>query len=196
MLSHALSFLKSLYFRKDILFFIVCQYIEEKDSEQYFEELCLLKVVEIYDGSTYRVYSNEILKMMSEAYEKREIAYKDTIKNDIRTIGDPSSVTASIYQARFDEANKLRHKGNRLEVEEAYRSILRIKDTPYEIRKRALINLVSYVSIEHLFHQSAIKAFEDFYISCLYMEMSVGEVLSNLKAIKIGDDGKYSFGIK
>lgn len=53
----------------------------------------------------------------------------------------------------------------------------------YEIRKRALINLVSYVSIEHLSHQSAIKAFEDFYISCLYMEMSVGEVLSNLKAI-------------
>ncbi|SET70663.1 NB-ARC domain-containing protein [Lacrimispora sphenoides] len=154
---------EELIFRKDILYFIVRQYVEEKDAEQYFEELSLLKVVEIYDGGTYRVYSNEIVKMMSEAYENREIAYKDTIKNNIRTIGDPSSVTTSIYQARFDEANKLRHKGNRLEVEEAYRSILRIKDAPYEIRKRSLINLVSYVSIEHLSHQSAIKAFEDFY---------------------------------
>jgi len=150
-------------FRKDILFFIVRQYIEEKDAEPYFEELELLKVVEIYDGGTYRVYSNEILKMMSDAHENREIAYKDTIKNNIRTIGDPSSITTSVYQARFDEANKLRHKGNRLEVEEAYRSILRIKDAPYDIRKRSLINLVSYVSIEHLSHQSAIKAFEDFY---------------------------------
>lgn len=150
-------------FRKDVLFFIVRHYIEEKEAETYFEELELLKVVEIYDGGIYRVYSNEILKMMSEAHENREIAYKDTIKNNIRTIGDPSSVTTSIYQARFDEANKLRHKGNRLEVEEAYRSILRLKDAPYDIRKRSLINLVSYVSIEHLSHQSAIKAFEDFY---------------------------------
>lgn len=150
-------------FRKDILFFIVRQYIEEKDADQYFKELELLKVVEIYDGNIYRVYSNEILKMMSNAYEIRETAYKDTIKNNIRTIGDPSSVTTSIYEARFDEANKLRHKGNRLEVEEAYRSILRTNDAPYEIKKHALINLVSYVSIEHLSHQSAIKAFEDFY---------------------------------
>ena len=150
-------------FRKDILFFIVRQYIEDKEAETYFEELELLKVVEVYGGGIYRVYSNEILKMMSDAHEHREIAYKDTIKNNIRTIGDPSSVTTSIYQARFDEANKLRHKGNRLEVEEAYRSILRLKDAPYDIRKRSLINLVSYVSIEHLSYQSAIKAFEDFY---------------------------------
>lgn len=150
-------------FRKDVLFYIVRQFIEEKMVEQYFEELKLLKVVELYEGNTYRVYSSEILKIMSDAYEKREIAYKDTIRNNIRAIGDPSAITTSIYQARYEEANKLRHSGNRLEVEEAYRSILKTSEAPFEIRKRSLINMTNYISNEHLSHQSAIKAFEDFY---------------------------------
>lgn len=153
---------KNLLFSKEMLRFIVLKYVGENDFDIAFSELIKLKVLELYEAENYRIYSKEIVIIMGEEFRKRAAEFQSYIADQQKKVGGKQGAIKSIYQARLDEANHLRQYGNKFEVEERYRSLLKDDKTPIELKRKALCNLCSYFQITVLDNTMALKTFEDF----------------------------------
>lgn len=153
---------ESLLFSKEMLKFIVSKYVGENEFDSTFTELIKLKILELYEAENYRIYSKEIVAIMGEEFRKQSSNFQSYVSGQQRKVGGKQGVIKSIYQARLDEANNLRQYGNKLEVEERYRSLLRDNKTPIEIKRKSLCNLCSYYQITVLDNSMAIKTYEDF----------------------------------
>ena len=154
---------ENLLFSKEMLQFVVSKYVGENDFDIAFSELIKLKVIELYGAENYRIYSKEIIAMMDGEFKKRLPAFQSFVRDQQKKVGGKQGVIKSIYQARLDEANNLRQFGNKFEVEERYRSLLKDEKTPIEIKRKSLCNLCSYFQITVLDNRMAIKTFKDFF---------------------------------
>jgi len=142
--------------------------VREEDSEdtiQFIEELVDQKVIEQYDNENYRVYSKELFKMMLNAYEEMANSFKDTIKSKLADIGG-KDIKGTVYEAMLTEANLSRTNGNAKETVEKYRRLLNDKKCDKNVKKKTLINLVSYINIDLMNVDEAIKVLGEYRRGC------------------------------
>ncbi|MDN3955815.1 S1 RNA-binding domain-containing protein [Sporolactobacillus laevolacticus] len=150
-------------FRVDVIKYLVIKgKIQDDTFESSVSELENQRVIERYDDSYYRVYSQELYEIMLHNYKKRPQAFRDTVKNKLDSIGG-SNIKGSIFDAMVNEADKSRGIGNEKETIEKYKRVLNAKDTPHSIKKQALINLSSYLRNDRLNPELAISIIQDYY---------------------------------
>ncbi len=151
---------KDLIFKKHVLEFLLNDY----DSEEVMsaiQELVDQKVIEQYDDDNYRVYSQDLFLRMKGHYDNEPQNFKDRIKGKITDIGG-INIKGTVYEAMLEEANNSRNQGNVNIPIERYKRLLNDKMCEKNVKKRALINLTSYMNINLLDIEGAVQIFDDY----------------------------------
>lgn len=152
-----------LLFRYDVLEYVLSKSIPDRDALLAAqEELEKQRVIEQYNDVCGRIYSNEVLEIMTEYYKKCSYSFQDTVKNLLSSIGG-KNIKDSVMKALLDEADRSRFLvDNQQETTEKYRRILNRKAYHYNIRKEALANLSNYLATTRLMPQAAIDVLEEY----------------------------------
>ena len=139
--------------------------LNENDSEDVtmaVEELLNQKVIEQYDEEHYRVYSKELFGLMAKNYNDKSVIFKDKVRNKLQDIGG-KDITGTVYEAMLNEANISRNQGNVKLTSEKYKRLLNDKNCDIRVKKKALMNLASYMAVNLLDMDGAIQIFEEYY---------------------------------
>lgn len=139
--------------------------LSENDSEDIamaIEELSDQRVIEQYDEEHYRVYSKELFDLMLKNYNERSVIFKDKVKNKLQDIGG-KDITGTVYEAMLNEANLSRNLGNMKLTVEKYKRLLNDKKCEVRVKKKALMNLASYMAINLIDMDGAIRIFDEYY---------------------------------
>lgn len=151
-----------LRFNMQVLRYSIEKYITNNDSfNMALKELVAQKVIEINNDIYGRIYSSELLEIMTYQYNKYPQEFKDTLRTLIDNIGG-KDIKGSILQAMLAQADTSRTFGNEQETIEKYRHVLNANNCPYYIRKNALKHLSDYLSNARLNPLQAIKMMEDY----------------------------------
>lgn len=151
---------KDYLFKKRVLEFLLNDY-EEDDVMGAIQELVDQKVIEQYDEENYRVYSQDLFVMMREYYNSEIQVFKDKMQGKIKDIGG-INIKGTVYEAMLEEANNSRNQGNMQVTVERYKRLLNSKESEKNVKKRALINLTSYMNITLLDVEGAVQIFEKY----------------------------------
>lgn len=147
-------------FKEDIMAFILNDE-EDDDVEEGLQELVEQKIIEKYDQENYRVYSKEMISRMQKLFNESNEKFKDHVKNRLNTIGG-KNIKGTVYNAMLSEANASRYLGNVKDTLQRYKQILNDKKCDRKTKKKALLNLTSYISINLADNEQTIKVFEDY----------------------------------
>ncbi len=151
---------KDLIFKKHVLEFLLNDY-DGEDVMSAIQDLVDQKVIEQYDDDNYRVYSQDLFFRMKEYYENEPQNFKDRIKGKITDIGG-TNIKGTVYEAMLEEANNSRNQGNVNIPIERYKRLLNDKMCDKNVKKRALINLTSYMNINLLDIEGSIQIFDNY----------------------------------
>lgn len=147
-------------FKEDIVLFILNEE-DDENVEEGLQELVEQKIVEKYDQKNYRVYSKEMVSRMQKMFNDSSEKFKDHVKNRLKTIGG-SKIKGTVYEAMLSEANASRNLGNVKDTLQRYKQILNDKKCDKKIKRKALLNLTSYISISLVDNEQTIKVFDDY----------------------------------
>lgn len=151
-----------LRFNLNVLEYILTKAIPRKDQfEESLQELIDQKIIELV-GETYgRVYSEEILRIMENEFQKLAPETRDTIKNFLDSIGG-KNISGSISDAMLEQADNSRLFGNEQETVEKYHRVLKSDAASMSLKVIAIKHLTSYLSSSRLNSSAAIKEIEEF----------------------------------
>lgn len=147
-------------FKEEVVFFLLNE-IDGEDLEEGLQELIEQKIIEKYDSENYRVYSKDMVARMEEMFDSSDDKFKEHIKNRLRIIGG-KKIKGTVYEAMLAEANASRYMGNVMETLQKYKQILNDKSCDKKTKKKALLNLTSYISINLADNEQTIKVFDDY----------------------------------
>lgn len=149
-------------FRLDMLEYLCSKCIPDQDEfETALKELFDQKIIERYGDSQGRIYASELFKIMEEKFAVQEDAFKSTVKNLLNSIGG-KNINGSIQSALLNEADLSRISGNKEDTVSRYRRVLKTTDAPLYIRKKALLNVASYLAITCLNAEEASNIIAEF----------------------------------
>lgn len=174
-----------LRFNFDVLEHVLSKNITEKDQfESSLDEIFNQKVIERINDVYGRVYSPELLKIMSTQYSEYPQDFRSTVKNLLDGIGG-KDIKGGILEAMLEQADKSRAFGNEKETVEKYRRVLNDSKCPGSVQKNAIKHMADYLSNARLNPMAAIKAIEeylpqfaddaDIYIFYIYLLWSQGK---------------------
>ena len=115
--------------------------IEEFDLA--FSELSKLKLVIRESDELFKVYSNDVLQIMSEHYSNKGPELKTEISSRFHLIS--TSKYKDLDYALLEVADSKRIIASEAEIENLYRRILNRDKTPLEIKVKAIINFANYL---------------------------------------------------
>lgn len=151
---------KDLILKKHVLEFLLNDF-DTEEVMNAIQELTDQKVIERYDEDNYRVYSQDLFYRMKEYYDNEPQNFKDRIKGKITDIGG-INIKGTVYEAMLEEANISRNQGNVNVTIDRYKRLLNDKMCDKNVKKRALINLTSYMNINMLDIEGSIQVFDDY----------------------------------
>lgn len=172
-------------FKEDVIFFLLNEE-ENDDLEDGLQELLEQKIIERYDAENYRVYSKDMIVRMEELFSQSDDKFKDYIKNRLHIIGG-KKIKGTVYEAMLEEANASRYIGNVRETLQKYKQILNDKKCDKRIKKKALLNLTSYISINLSDNEQTIQVFDD-YIGKLEFQNDVDIIKMYVQYLWRSDD--------
>lgn len=151
-----------LRFKFDVLEYVLGKVIPEKDQfEASIDEVINQKVIERNNDVYGRVYSAELLQIMTDRYEEYPQDFRDTVRNLLNNIGG-KDIEGDILEAMLTQADKSRAFGNEKETVEKYRRVLNNSKCPDNLRKNALKRLSDYLSNSRLNPVAAISVIEEY----------------------------------
>lgn len=154
---------EDLLFRFDMLRYILQKEIIDDDKfEAAIDELSNQLIVERYTDTQGRVYAQELLAIMQERFDSMIEPRKDAIRRLIESLGG-KEISGTIEEAMLQEADQSRRTGNVVEIISKYRRVLNLKNCPSNVRKQALMNAASYLTIHDLNPKAASELFGEFY---------------------------------
>jgi hypothetical protein len=103
--------------------------------------------------------------MMQNSFEEMPNSFKDIVKSKLADIGG-KDIKGTVYEAMLNEANLSRTKGNAKETVERYRRLLKDKKCDKKVKKKSLVNLVSYINIVLMNIDEAIKVMDEYRRNC------------------------------
>lgn len=119
----------------------------EKDKDNFetgFSDLIKLKVVEKTGDGLYRVYSDEILNIMKEYYDKKDLNFPTKIFEE-RCLQLRKSSANDIEKILLENANNARFTQDKDDVIKSYEEVLSRESAPEEIKLDALMQYASYL---------------------------------------------------
>lgn len=174
-----------LRFNFEVLEHILSKFITEKEQfEAGLDEILNQKIIERTNDVYGRIYSPELLRIMTEEYSKYPQDVRHTIKNLLDGIGG-KNIKCSILEAMLEQADKSRAFGNEQETIEKYRRVLNTRSCPIGIQKGAIKHVADFLSNSRLNPIAAIDILEEYlplfpddveiYILYIYMLWSQGK---------------------
>ncbi len=149
-------------FRVDMLAYLCSKCVPDQDEfDIALTELFNQKIIEHYGDSQARIYAPELLHIMEERFAQQEDAFRSTVKNLLNNIGG-KNINGSIQQALLNEADLSRINGNMEDTVGRYRRVLKTSDAPKYIRRKALLNVASYLTITCLNPEAAANIIAEF----------------------------------
>ena len=149
---------------KSKLRYIVNMEADEAQFNQGMEELSGLRIIEIFsdDDDFFRVYSVEILNIMSSKYEKAEEGWRNTIEKRLDQV--KSDKKFDLEQGLLMHANEQKESlSEEKKVVDSYREILDRSQSPKTIRLQAILNLADYLYTTLGKKEAAIETFRKYY---------------------------------
>lgn len=139
-----------LLFRFDMLRYVLQKEILDDDKfESAVDELVNQLVIEHYNDTHGRVYAQELLSIMQDRYSHLGEPQKEAIRGLIESLGG-KEISVTIEEAMLQEADQSRITGNIEEIIGKYRRVLNLKKCPIKLRRQALVNAASYLTIHDL----------------------------------------------
>ena len=125
------------------------------------EELEQLKIIRFCDedNNFFEVYSQEILQMMNDYYQKRDSLFKRNCTHRSEQIKKDRKL--DVEHSLLLSADTNRDTKNEIEVVENYKQILNRTTSPIEVKMSAILNLASYLTIRGKRYE-ALKCFEEY----------------------------------
>lgn len=149
-----------LIFKEEVLCFLLNDE-DANDLEDGIQELLEQKIIEKYDSENDRVYSRDMVSRMEDLFDNANEKFKDSVRKRLRTIGG-KRIKGTVFEAMLDEANSSRFKGNVMETLQKYKQILNDKKCEKVIKKKALLNLTSFVNINLADNEQTIQIMDDY----------------------------------
>lgn len=140
--------------------FIVNLENEEDTFNSAIKELIKLKIIEVFDNDFFRVYSKEILQLMSNYFEKAAIQTRRGIISRIKQVTRDKKLDNE--HALLENANAARYAKSEEEVISLFRHILQRSSCPIQIKSLALLNLTEYLFNNRGKRDLAVRTFKDF----------------------------------
>jgi NACHT domain len=134
---------------------------KEDDFQKAFQELCKLRIVEIYNDNFFKVYSVEIFKIMTSYFEKYDSAQKRSINSRALQISKNKNFDSET--SLLEHANTSRYAESEETVISNYRQILNRTTSPLSTKTTAILNLADYLFNHRGKAEKAIQLMEEFY---------------------------------
>ncbi|MEZ4863142.1 MAG: NB-ARC domain-containing protein [Caldilineaceae bacterium] len=138
-------------------------------------ELEKLRIIEIIESKFFRVYSREILHIMTSYFSKRNDSYRRSVTS--RMIEVTKDKKLDNERALLYNANAARTSRNEEEVVRLYRSIMNRESSPLEVKLQALFNLGEYLFNIRGKRDETVKIFKD-YEHLFYLEPSYSRMFA------------------
>lgn len=124
-------------------------------------ELEQLKIIRFSDEDNkfFEVYSPEILQMMNDYYQKREINFRRSCTQRREQINKDKDL--DVEHSLLLSADLNRDTKNEIEVIDSYKQILNRTSSPNDVKMSAILNLASYLALKGK-REEALKCFEDY----------------------------------
>lgn len=145
-------------FNEEIVSFIFNS-MEADVVEEGIQELVEQKVIEKYDENFYRVYSKDMVERMGTLFNNADEKFRNHVADRLRMIGG-KNIKGSVYEAMLIEANSSRNIGNVKDTLQKYKQILNDSKCNKDIKKKALLNLTSYISINLADNEQTVGIFD------------------------------------
>lgn len=129
--------------------------------ENEMEELSNMLIIVSDSMNIYRVYSEEIVKIMNEYYLRRDPAFRANVAKVIQNIGD-TKFDGDIYESLVRKADKSRKSESEESILEQYRKLLTDPRCPMDIKQKAIKNVTGHFETVNKPEQS-IEMFNEFY---------------------------------
>lgn len=176
---------KDLIFKEEILLYLLNE-SEKEFFEEGIQELLDQKIIERFDEDNFRLYSKDILDRMIKSFNDSDEVLKDRIKSKIHDIGG-KNIKGTVYEAMLEEANLSRNKGNVEDTLQKYKHILNVKQCDRKIKRKALLNLTSYISNNLMDNEQTLSVFEE-YIEKLGFQEDVDVIKMYVQYLWRSDD--------
>lgn len=152
---------EDLSFNETILEYIVTNIEGRSNIGEEIEELLKLRIIVSDSAKVYRVYSDEIFKIMSEYYIQRDEKFCSSVQEVIQNIGE-TSYHGDIYELLLYKADRSRASENEVNIIKKYKELLDSPKCSIEIKQTAIKNVTSY--FETLNKPSkALNLFKEYY---------------------------------
>jgi len=140
------------------------RYILNLENSDKFEngirELEKLRIIEIIESRFFKVYSREILHIMSIYFDRRTDSFRRSTISRIQEVTKDKKLDNE--RALLYNANTARISRNEEEVIRLYRSILNRETSPFEVKTQSILNLTDYLFNNRGKRDEAIKVFRDY----------------------------------
>ena len=134
---------EDLSFNETMLEYIVSN-IESKSSiGEGIEELTNMRIIVSDSAKIYRVYSDEILKIMSDYYFKRDEKFRKNVQKVLQSVGE-TNFQGDVYDMLLYKADKGRRSENEDTTIKQYRELLESPKCSMEIKLKAIKNVTGY----------------------------------------------------
>ena len=135
--------------------------LEDNDKfDATIQELEKLRIIEVIEARFFKVYSKEILSMMSVFFSKKPDSFRRSVIS--RTQEVTRNKKLDNEAALLNNANTARTSKNEDEVVRLYRSILNREMSPPNIKIQAILNLAEYLYNSRGKPEETIKLFKDY----------------------------------
>lgn len=102
------------------------------------EELAKLKIIKIIDNKYFRVYSSDIISIMSESLDN-----SGELVSRLQLVGRDKNMDSNLSLLKDADNSRILNKPT--EVEQKYRHLISREATPSDIKMKAIINLGQYL---------------------------------------------------
>ena len=142
--------------------YIVNMESDEDRFDRGLDDLVQLRVIEVFENDFFRVYSEEIWKIMQKQYNDAPSQWRGWINQRlIQVTGNPALDTE---QALLRNADAARSEGRSpKEVSDLYRQILNRPKSSGEIKSQAVRNLADYLFNNRGDKDGAVGVFEEYW---------------------------------
>lgn len=135
----------------------------ESEAERFdraMQELAKLRIVDVMENGFFKIYSPEILQIMSNLFEKRDRGFRGDIISRIKNIKRDSRMDNE--HVLLDNANSSRYSKSEVEVISLYGEILNRPHATTELKLVALLNLTDYLFNNRGKKDLAVKTLGDY----------------------------------
>jgi len=140
--------------------FIVNMESQDDSFNNAIQELVKLKIIEVFESDFFKVYSKEILQLMSQYFDKSNIQARRGIISRIKQVTRDKKLDNE--HALLENANSARYAKSEEEVVSLYRHILQRASCPIDVKSQALLNLTEYLFNNRGKRDLAVRTFKDF----------------------------------